>query len=246
MRAIVNFLYLKTPRIILNYLLYIFSLFYLGRKYSCSVCKFKARKKIKLHFGEVCPRCTALNRDENLKLVIDKIAPSAVKCVIHSAPEICFSLFPFHNHYNIIQIGFNRPDIKRNENLEALSFKSESCDIFIAQHVLEHVNDDLQAMREIFRILKPGGLAFLSVPLKEGPTLEDPSVTTPEKRKELFGQEDHVRFYGIDFFERLKKSGFQIKVFASSQNSLNKSVHEIEFAHYFKHRDVLIVCQKQS
>jgi ubiquinone/menaquinone biosynthesis C-methylase UbiE len=77
------------------------------------------------------------------------------------------------------------------------------------------VQDDRKAMSEIFRVLKPGGVAILQVPIlkynKE--TLEDSSITTPEKREKIFGQKDHFRLYGKDYQKRLENAGFEVKLY---------------------------------
>jgi SAM-dependent methyltransferase len=75
------------------------------------------------------------------------------------------------------------------------------------------VPDDRLAMREMVRVLKPGGVAMLLVPIVlEQPTLEDPAIVTPEQRKEAYWQEDHVRLYGGDFAQRLEEEGFEVTV----------------------------------
>jgi SAM-dependent methyltransferase len=92
-------------------------------------------------------------------------------------------------------------------DLTALAFEDASFDLVIAFHVLEHVPDDAAAFSEIRRVLRPGGSALLQVPLRDGPTIEDPAVDTPEQRREVFGQEDHVRLYGTDFAARIAAAG---------------------------------------
>ncbi len=79
-------------------------------------------------------------------------------------------------------------------------------------HVLEHIEDDLKAIFELYRILKPGGWAILQSPIdiEREKTYEDFTITTPAERKKVFGQEDHVRIYGRDYFLRLKKAGFKV------------------------------------
>jgi SAM-dependent methyltransferase len=92
-------------------------------------------------------------------------------------------------------------------------FKDDAFDLIVCVHVLEHVPDDRQAMREMVRVLKPGGVAMLLVPIVlEQPTLEDPAVVTPAQRKDAYWQEDHVRLYGGDFAERLGEEGFDVTV----------------------------------
>ncbi|MDA2918280.1 class I SAM-dependent methyltransferase [Desulfobacterota bacterium AH_259_B03_O07] len=81
-------------------------------------------------------------------------------------------------------------------------------------YVLEHVEDDRKAMKELFRVLKPGGWAILQVPIFQdrAATFEDPSIISPEERESVFGKKDHVRIYGLDFKDRLECSGFKVFV----------------------------------
>jgi predicted SAM-dependent methyltransferase len=92
-------------------------------------------------------------------------------------------------------------------------FADNSFDAIVCNHVLEHVDNDRQAMSELFRVLKPGGWASLHVPIAgHVPTDEDPSVTDPQERLRRFGQEDHVRLYGWDYLDRLRAAGFDVEV----------------------------------
>lgn len=92
--------------------------------------------------------------------------------------------------------------------------KDNLFDVIICCHVLEHILDDVAAMRELCRVLKPGGLAFLQSPLdlKRVTTFEDSQCVTPEDRARAFGQSDHVRIYGLDYKDRLEKAGFTVRV----------------------------------
>ncbi len=91
-----------------------------------------------------------------------------------------------------------------------IGIESMSFDLIICNHVLEHVVDDRKAMRELFRVLKPGGLAILQVPIAmlTEETVEAPSITDPAERERRFGQSDHVRIYGLDYPNRLREAGF--------------------------------------
>ena len=79
-------------------------------------------------------------------------------------------------------------------------------------HVLEHIPDDRKAMSELRRVLKPGGVAILQVPISanSATTIEDPEITDPDAREQAFGQFDHVRIYGQDYTTRLAEAGFQV------------------------------------
>jgi len=98
-------------------------------------------------------------------------------------------------------------------NVCDIPFPAERFDLVICNHVLEHVEDDAKAMSELFRVLKSGGKAILQVPISNllEKTLEDSSITDPEKRLEMFGQKDHLRLYGKDYVTRLIKAGFEVE-----------------------------------
>ena len=96
-------------------------------------------------------------------------------------------------------------------DLTQIGFADETFDVIYASHVLEHVQDDRQAMKEIFRILKVGGWAILQVPLSGETTYEDPRIVDPKEREQAFGQHDHVRVYGQDYYQRLTDVGFVVR-----------------------------------
>ena len=95
-------------------------------------------------------------------------------------------------------------------NLEAIDLPDESIDVVVASHILEHV-DDRKALREIARILRPGGTLLAMVPLVEGwaETYENPSIHSELGRLHHFGQGDHVRYYGADFRDRIRAAGLE-------------------------------------
>lgn len=93
----------------------------------------------------------------------------------------------------------------------ALPFEDNTYDFILCNHVLEHIPNDLKAMEELYRVLKPGGTAILQVPLEEDRenTFEDDSITDQQERTRIFGQYDHVRIYGQDYYKRLQEVGFE-------------------------------------
>jgi len=98
-------------------------------------------------------------------------------------------------------------------DITAIPFNDHTFDVILCSHVLEHVQDDRKAISELYRVLKPGGWAILMVPidLDRATTFEDPSVIDPKERERLFGQHDHVRWYGRDFLTRLEQAGFIVR-----------------------------------
>jgi SAM-dependent methyltransferase len=107
----------------------------------------------------------------------------------------------------------SRPLVNLQGDVTALPLAGDSFDAIICIHVLEHVDDDRAAMNELFRVLKPGAWALITVPMMlDRPTFEDPTITEPEQRKEAFGETSHVRYYGRDVVERLEASGFVVTV----------------------------------
>jgi ubiquinone/menaquinone biosynthesis C-methylase UbiE len=105
------------------------------------------------------------------------------------------------------------PLAKVKMDIHKIPFEDNTFDAAMCNHVLEHVKNDILAMKEIFRVLKPDGWAILQVPfmgknLKR--TFEDPSITSPKEREKVFGQRDHVRIYGEDYPERLRSAGFEV------------------------------------
>jgi ubiquinone/menaquinone biosynthesis C-methylase UbiE len=93
-----------------------------------------------------------------------------------------------------------------------LPFEDNQYDVILCNHVLEHISDDTKAMQELFRVLKPGGMAILQIPqdLNREQTFADDTITDQKERAKLFGQYDHVRVYGRDYFDKLRSIGFRV------------------------------------
>jgi len=133
--------------------------------------------------------------------------------LLHFAPEQAFyKRFKKLKHINYTTTDLNSPLADVKADICDLPFDDDSFDVVLCNHVLEHIPDDTQAMKEIFRILKKGGWAILQIPqnLNREKTFEDNSITDPKERTKIFGQYDHVRVYGLDYFDKLKSVGFNI------------------------------------
>lgn len=134
--------------------------------------------------------------------------------VLHFAPEQAFyKRFRKLKNLDYTTTDLNSPLADVKADICDLPFKSDTYDFILCNHVLEHIPDDTQAMRELYRILKPGGTAILQIPqdLSLEKTFEDDSITSRKERARIFGQYDHVRVYGRDYFDKLRSIGFNVK-----------------------------------
>jgi len=134
--------------------------------------------------------------------------------VLHFAPEQAFyKKFRKMKNLDYITTDLNSPIADVKADICDLPFKDNKFNFIICNHVLEHIPDDTKALEEIYRILAPGGTAILQVPYKAHleTTFEDDSVTDPKERARIFGQYDHVRVYGMDYFEKLRSIGFKVE-----------------------------------
>jgi SAM-dependent methyltransferase len=133
--------------------------------------------------------------------------------VLHIAPEACFiPRFEKLHGEDYITADIESPLAKVKMDIHQIPFKDNSFDAVLCNHVLEHVRDDVHAMEEIRRVLKPGGFSILQVPFFNPvpmSTFEDDSITDPREREKVFGQNDHVRKYGFDYPDRLRKAGLE-------------------------------------
>lgn len=134
--------------------------------------------------------------------------------LLHFAPEQAF-LKRFRKLKNIdyttTDIESPLADVKAD--ICNLPFKDNEFDVILCNHVLEHIKDDKKAMAELYRVMKPGGWGIFQIPqdLKRDITFEDDSITDPKERARIFGQYDHVRIYGWDYFDKLRSVGFKVK-----------------------------------
>lgn len=134
--------------------------------------------------------------------------------VLHFAPEQAF----YKRFRNLPNLDYTTTDLNSpladiKADICDLPFKNNTYDFILCNHVLEHIPDDVKAMQEIYRILKPGGTAILQIPqdIDRKTTFEDNTITSKKERAKIFGQYDHVRIYGRDFFDKLRGIGFKVE-----------------------------------
>lgn len=161
-----------------------------------------------------CPRCGCHDRERHLLMYMEKtglLAGVRDRAVLHFAPERRLAqriAAAVPKRYVRCDLYPRTAEVLRVDML-AMQFDDESFDVVIANHVLEHVADDLKALAEIRRVLKPGGQAILQTPYsaKLHHTWEDPGIDTDPARLQAYGQADHVRLFGRDIFARFESAG---------------------------------------
>lgn len=138
---------------------------------------------------------------------------SSNKKMFHVAPEpILQKLFQKHLGKNYLSVDLSSKNAMINMDITNITYEDNSFDFIYCSHVLEHIVDDVKAMKELYRILKPNGWAILNVPIiAQGLTEEDFTVTSEEEKMKKYGHPDHVRNYGSDYSLRLQKAGFKVK-----------------------------------
>jgi len=204
-------------------------LLHAGGRHRCPCCGWRVRgflaegALLTRRNSGYCPRCNAKARHRRLCLYLAEhtrwldgepmrlleIAPWwAVSRRLQRSPELQFvgvDLRPAGPHVSVLG------------DAAALPFGEASFDAVICTHVLEHVPRDCAAMAEIYRVLRPGGTAIISVPLRlERATVEDPTLSDPAEQERRFGERGHVRWYGADLADRLRKAGFEISMDAGT------------------------------
>ena len=138
---------------------------------------------------------------------------TASKKVLHFAPEQAFyNRFRKMDNLEYITTDLNSPLADVKADICDLPFADNEFDVIFCNHVLEHIPNDTKAMQELFRILKKGGMGIFQIPqdLSREKTFEDNTITDKKERAKIFGQYDHVRIYGCDYFDKLRAIGFKV------------------------------------
>lgn len=252
MKSIISFVIRYVPRPLLQRLspmmMKIFAQMNSGTEVTCPVCS-QSYKKF-LPYGRIaranalCPTCLSLERHRLMWLFLKEKTDffTAPLRVLHVAPEHCFiERFEALKNLDYITGDIESPLAKVKMDVHHIPFPDNSFDVVFCNHVLEHVEDDLRACAEFNRILKPSGWGILQspvYPLKS--TLEDKSITDPAERERLFGQRDHVRKYGKDYAERLRKSGLTIEENLFVQQLSKEMIKQ----NALPPKEIIFVCRK--
>jgi len=191
-------------------------------RFTCPICQYRG---IFISVGRPtrwdcrCPQCGSRERHRLTWLWLHQTGKNAFdgKKILHFAPEkIWMRLMrdnPLYETADLLQKG-----VTHQVDFTKVPLPDHSYDVVMAHHVLEHIDDDTAAMRELFRLLRHDGIAVLSVPINTSRerTHEDFSIMDPAGRRKHFGGTDHKRFYGLDFADKLQNVGFSVETFRMS------------------------------
>ena len=161
-----------------------------------------------------CPNCGVLERHRLMVLYLrayTRLFDGTYRRVLHVAPEPAIAaILSALPNVDYISADLSGNNVMVRLDLTDIDYPDGSFDAIVCAHVLEHIPEDVKAMREMFRVLSPGGVAVVQVPIYGQTTYEDFSITSEQGRLAAFGQCDHVRKYGFDLQNRLSSAGFHV------------------------------------
>ena len=184
----------------------------------------------------VCSHCGSLERHRLIWLFITReIGIKTItkrQSMLHIAPEPSLrkKLSELLNKKYLTADMYEKSvDVKMD--ITSIEYPDSSFDFVMANHVLEHVSDDVKAMKELFRIQKKNGWSILLVPIaKLTDTYEDPTIISKKGRLEAFGQSDHVRKYGSDYIDRLRSVGYKVKVYTLKDLASKQEIRKMSLS----------------
>ena len=195
---------------------------FFGFRFRCPCCGgtfrvFHSFGTIELKPNSLCPGCCSLGRHRLLWMYLKNKTNFFKKHhkLLHLSPWRGMQ----ENFKRLTNIDYTSADMSfpwtmLKIDIANIRLPDSQFDCIICYHVLEHIPDDTKAIKELSRVLKPGGWAIIQSPIdpNRASTFEDPGITEPAERERVFGQRDHVRIYGTDYKERLEAAGFKVKI----------------------------------
>lgn len=227
------------------------ALYLRGKKYEDPIDGKTFRKFLPYGYGSpranvLSPSTLSLERHRLLWLYLTRETDFFSKPlkVLHVAPEQAFyKRFKNQKNLTYITTDLYSPLADVKADLCALPFEDDSFDVIFCNHVLEHIPDDTQAMRELYRVMKKGGWGIFQVPqdINRAHTFEDDTIIDPAERTRIFGQYDHVRVYGLDYFDRLRQVGFEVEEIIYSTHFTAEEIERYRIVP----QEILPLCKKQ-
>ena len=254
MKHIISFVLRNIPRkyiqYVSHYVLRIIAIFYYGNNVECPINgktyrKFLPYGRLQSRPNALCPSSLSLERHRLMWLYLKEKTNffTSPHKLLHIAPELCFmDIFERMENLEYITGDIESPLAKVKMDVHEIPFDEGTFDVVFCNHVMEHVENDIKSMSEIHRVLKPGGWAIIQSPvyMELDHTLEDPSITDPLEREKIYGQDDHMRKYGKDYGERLRKAGFEV----TEDNYLNELSDETRKRYALPEEEVIYFCEK--
>ncbi len=190
-----------------------------GPSFLCPICGYRGMFSAKGHKPSVwCPQCDSRPRHRLLALWMARemrLPPSADVLHFSAEPWVRSEMTRRGAGYRTADL--DDPGVDLHLDITRIDLGDATLDMVLANHVLEHV-DDSAALREIARVLRPGGQAVITVPLVEGwDATYSAGGLDPAERALRCGDPDHLRFYGRDFRDRLRAAGFAVREFAATE-----------------------------
>ena len=186
-----------------------------GKKYR----KLLPYGRLRTRVNALSPSTLSLERHRALWVYIKEYTGFFTEHIkmLHLAPEYCYiKRFKSMKNLDYVSGDLNSPWADYHFDVHSIPFEENSFDMLMANHLLEHVDDDYKVLDEFFRVLKPGGWGVLQVPVdwNNPNTEEDKSITDSVERERLYWQSDHVRLYGYkNYPDRLRGAGFDVEIF---------------------------------
>jgi predicted SAM-dependent methyltransferase len=187
---------------------------------------------------KLCPKCGSLSRTRRLwDLLKNKIQD---KTVLHFSPSLSIKtrIESIDNIKYVTSDYEGEFEATKKLNIESTNEPNEIYDLVICYHILEHIENDIKAMKELHRIIKIGGKCIIQTPFKEGKIYENDEIKTEEERLIHFGQKDHLRIYSVEgLIDRLESVGFHTKL---------KAYKTIENNNYYGYKinEKIIIAEK--
>lgn len=212
--------------------------FYKGENCQCNICETKLKRFATLENGElICPVCGSLPRSRRLYMLLNNEFLKPNFQVLDFSPfRILYTKLKAKKEISYFPSDFEDDFIADYQfDMRKIETEDNKFDLIICYHILEHIIEDIEAMGELYRVLKVGGKVLVQTPFQEGKIYEDETIVTPDDRLKHFGQDNHVRIYSLDgLVERLTTVGFSIEVRTLKGNQ------------YFGFSDSerIIICQK--
>ena len=225
-----------------------------GNNVECPVCEKKFKRFLAYGYGEqnrpnvLCPHDFTLERHRLMWYYLRNhsnfFTAESLK-VMHVAPEQCFlGKFKKQKNLDYVTSDLESPIADMHFDLHSIPLEDNQYDVIFCNHVMEHVDDYLQCMKELYRIMKPGGWGIMQVPVdyNRDDTYEDPTITDPKEREKHYWQYDHVRLFGKNYPDKLREAGFLVEDF-----EFKKEMSKEEYERYrFQDFEILYIVRKPN